>query len=316
MRNSTLDLFKFIACFLVVFIHSELSFEGHSYLLLLCRAAVPFFFMITGFYYPGIIARQKEKAYFKRILNLVWLPVILYALLVFKMLPDLTMKDFWYWAGLNVMPFGGHLWYLFALLYVLVIVGLVKPLIYSKKALYGSIFLISVNYLLSFQEDIFLYRNFLFTGLPYFLLGSYLYQKKEVIADSGLSTGKFLAVLIGLMGALALEYRLYGAMNLLAERDHYLMLYPLCGWIFCYAIRRPDRGGELSSLGQKYCTSVYVYHLMVIMVSDRVVMLLGNPEVFMAVRRTVIYPLLVLVITMFMVAVFRYGKALVKRMFS
>lgn len=48
-RNLSIDFGRFVAAFLVVIIHVNL-FVGHGFLLQFARIAVPFFYIISGYY--------------------------------------------------------------------------------------------------------------------------------------------------------------------------------------------------------------------------------------------------------------------------
>ncbi len=54
-RNSCMDVMKAVAAFMVVMIHVHPDTMIYSGLVSICRVAVPFFFMISG-YYSGSFA--------------------------------------------------------------------------------------------------------------------------------------------------------------------------------------------------------------------------------------------------------------------
>lgn len=137
-RQSGLDVLKCIATFLVVCIHcAPVSYGGTSGadiatlgLNALQRTAVPVFFMITGFYYPDMLQRGKVCRQIFKILQLTIGASLLYFL--FGLVSHWRAADTadWLahtfspyhiklWIFLNDAPFGFHLWYLWAILYVL-----------------------------------------------------------------------------------------------------------------------------------------------------------------------------------------------------
>lgn len=129
-RCGGLDLFKMIAAFLVVAIHTSPleSFSPEAdffFTRILCRIAVPFFFMVTGqFVLSGYLREKIQRSgrfplwqYMKKVLFLygiailIYLPVGIYAghykgltiLSVFRMLLfDGTFYHLWYFPGLIV----------------------------------------------------------------------------------------------------------------------------------------------------------------------------------------------------------------------
>ena len=105
-----------------------------AYFTALTRVAVSIFFMITGYFYSDMVARHKEKQQIKKILYLVveanllffiWnivLDVLRRNSIVTYVRSIFTGKNLLEFLTLNESPVAGHLWYLGAILYVLVIV--------------------------------------------------------------------------------------------------------------------------------------------------------------------------------------------------
>jgi surface polysaccharide O-acyltransferase-like enzyme len=91
------------------------------------------------------------------------------------------------WVVFNDSPFEYHLWYLFAYLYVLLIVALINK--YNKwEILYCVVPILliadlafgSYSILLWGWEPPYIYvRNFLFVGLPYFAIGTYIKRRMK-----------------------------------------------------------------------------------------------------------------------------------------
>lgn len=132
-RNYSIDLLKFICAILVVFLHSHWKYE--DVFLPFTRCAVPCFFMISGFllYNNGEVGAKRIKRNFKNVLQITF-----YATLLFFIWTEFislasshslfipSWKQMLNWIVFNECPFGHHLWYLFAYLYVLLIVGLLE----------------------------------------------------------------------------------------------------------------------------------------------------------------------------------------------
>lgn len=64
LRNSTIDIFKAISAYMVITIHYGFPFGG-TYMNALARVAVPFFFMVSGYYccYDKLILRIKHTIF-------------------------------------------------------------------------------------------------------------------------------------------------------------------------------------------------------------------------------------------------------------
>ena len=73
MRNKSLDAAKAVAACLVVFIHVSFPGQVGQIIKVLARCAVPFFFMISGYfcYYEGKTAEDKIPSKILHILKLM-----------------------------------------------------------------------------------------------------------------------------------------------------------------------------------------------------------------------------------------------------
>ncbi len=58
-RWTCIDILKCLAAIAVVEIQKPLEIQGGDEFLILCRFAVPVFFMITGFFYPETVAKKR-----------------------------------------------------------------------------------------------------------------------------------------------------------------------------------------------------------------------------------------------------------------
>lgn len=149
-RIFTLDAFKWIAAFLVVAIHtspleSESALGDFIVTGILARVAVPFFFMLTGFFTLNAAVREKSRALGRAVckltvlylgLTLLYLPVTLYQIV--KGSKTITLQSFF-----RDLIFDGtfyHLWYLPACILGLIIVYFLLKL-GRENALIISIFL-------------------------------------------------------------------------------------------------------------------------------------------------------------------------------
>ena len=134
---------------MVVCIHAPFAGLVGKIVTPLTRIAVPLFFMITGYYYASIKERKREKDQLNKIFRLFFSANLLFfawsllkALLASASVPAeigklLRIKSILKFVLLNDSPFGQHLWYLGAILYVLVIILLVEKS-GSGKSFIGS----------------------------------------------------------------------------------------------------------------------------------------------------------------------------------
>ena len=145
-RWTCIDILKCLAAIAVVEIHKPLEIQGGDEFLILCRFAVPVFFMITGFFYPEIVEKKRELKQFGKIFTITIGANLFYLLweillavekrenikeALLARFEERVPEDFILW---NFSPLSPHLWYLQALLYVLVIAFIVEHLGLRKLA--------------------------------------------------------------------------------------------------------------------------------------------------------------------------------------
>lgn len=289
VRNKGLDCLKCLCAFLVVCVHKRFPGEVGMYITALARMAVPVFFMITGYFYSQTAARQGEKRQIIKILKLVVISNLFYCLwsgfisvtqggktfgeYLSAVINKQTLFEF---AVLNESPFRGHLWYLSALLYVLVIVLCVhKAGKTGRKALYCLIPVLLLADLIFGKYSVailgkkipYIYvRNFLCVGLPYFCIGDYIRQREL----SGKSGKRNLVLLGGMipvfwMTTLAERFLLrYYKVN--APREHYISttFLAVAAFLFFLEYGKRNRGGKIfhwtAAIGLRYSLMIYLIH--------------------------------------------------------
>lgn len=191
-RNNGFDFLKLVCAFLIICIHTEYS--AVEYVKPAARIAVPIFFMITGYFYASVCKAGRQTAQIRKIFTISVVANLIYffwsVLTGLGSLAEtvegwLDMKLWLRFLLLNESPFRSHLWYLGAVLYVLLLMLALEKLRVPARRLYPLIpVLLGVNLalgnysLLLFKTNIDLVysRNFLFIGLPCFLLGDLIHS--------------------------------------------------------------------------------------------------------------------------------------------
>lgn len=219
--------------------------------------------MISGYFY------RKEKAgkQIKKILwlfleaNLLYIAWSMFYGAVSANYPAVGIKAIVKFLVLNDSPFGGHLWYLGAILYVLIVVYLIDGAGW-RKMLYCFIpFLLLVDLVLG-KYSIVLFgrefpyiivRNWLFTGIPFFALGMLMKEKKEFrIGAWGIPV--FMATTI-------IERYLLVSNGLNATRDQYISTALLSIAVFSFTLEyKNDVNDRIAKLGQECSTWIYIIH--------------------------------------------------------
>ena len=279
-RNSSLDFLKTVCAFLVVCIHAPFPGIAGTVLLPLTRVAVPLFLMITGYYYTNTKQKNREKKQLMKILRLFvganllyffWslLQNYFYGYSVTGYLSNtFTLSTIGKFLLLNESPFGGHLWYLGAILYALVIVFVFEKK-WDRKKLYPVVPVLLLVDLVFGKYSLFLFgqsfpfiwvRNFLFVGLPYFLIGDMLYTCRIKVKPAK-------ALVLALAFALTTLAERFGLdfFGLNGERDHYISTTFLAICLFLAATRGSGKCSSkvyeaLCRIGAKLSTGIYVLH--------------------------------------------------------
>ncbi len=285
-RLNNLDILKAVCAFLVICIHISYKANLGDIITPLCRIAVPIFFMITGyFYYRTSKAPLKQ---IKKVFVLIILANLLY--FVFGIIMDGKIEipnkeDIMNCVLYNNSPFAFPLWYLNALLYVLIIAYIADKVNKGKYLYYLIPVLLVTNIifgeysiaLLNKDFDPIYMRNFLFIGLPYFLIGNLLYENKEKLIKK--LTIKRLAVLIPIFAlTTVLEEHFLTLAHKDAIGDLYISTSFLAIAIFLFAIQAKQVSEEnvLAIIGRKYSMYIYVVHLIFIDLFNKYVTVSNN----------------------------------------
>ncbi len=294
-ENRTLQAAKAVAAVMVVFIHCPFPGRTGEVIAALARFGVPLFFAVSGRYLfrggipdtPGI-RRSVSKRLLRalRLTALVWLSYTLYsfifrlccgetpaAWLTDKFNPGEAFTFFMFNSGKIVYDYSytfDHMWYLFAWLYVLLLLFILAPLV---KLLYRPmtvILLCSLFLGLLLQAyypirpfDIsirtwYMLRNWLLFGLPFAGLGIWSQDPPFVLPKKAGS-----ALIIAGAVITAAEYLHYGS------KEFYLgSLLVLLGIL---ALADAEETGDktvsfepLVFIGRELSADVYFWHIMLL----------------------------------------------------
>lgn len=304
------DILKFLCAFLIVCIHCPFPGIVGEYFTALTRIAVPIFFMITGFFYTNIVHKKCEKEQIKKIFRLEIEANLLYLLWkcfyatvsgndVWEYLSKvLSTKSIIKFLVFNESPFNGHLWYLGAILYVLLIV-LGTEKIGAKKILYvltpfllaGDLILGKYSLLFFHREfSYIIVRNFLFVGLPYFCIGEFLRDWKKRIEN------RKLVLLVALFSCTTLlEHYILVQRGLNTTRDHYISTTFLAMAVFLlfkevYSRHRVTSVERWAAqIGRDYSTWIYIIHPILITVIGIVMRKSNLYEAYRYIAPTIVY---------------------------
>lgn len=207
-RNRTIDLSKYIASVLIIAIHSKLFAEINSTLNfvtvdIVCRLAVPFFAMCTGYFMAGRFENKNEgsKVFVWRHWKKIFVIYIIWTFIyLIRLVPEwIEIK----WFSVNAFVDYGiatiisrpyyHMWYLLSVLYAIPMLALCLKYV-NKKYLkwvvivFWAVKVLSYGYyqwmpssiinIFSLLEIFSGIRDGIFCIFPLMLLGSCVYYEK------------------------------------------------------------------------------------------------------------------------------------------
>lgn len=335
-RYSGIDALKFLCAFLVVCIHQPFPGAIGKYFVAISRIAVPIFFMITGFFYNSEDNREKKQVV--KLLKIILVASVLYFVwnfiigiakfIVGGSIDSLTEvfrpfngKSILKFLLFNESPFAGHLWYLNAIVYVFCVVILFKKvklfkLLYLITPLLLCIDLIFGKYSIAVfgrEFNILYVRNFLFVGIPYFIIGNAIrgaYTKGKL----NIRPRKHVLVIALLLSVMlcVIEKYILLSFNINAARDHYISTTLLACVVFVLFLSISSvniyKLKLLSDIGRNNSLDIYIIHPIVIFVLSIVSKILGIEKVY-----SYIAPVLVFGVSILLSLIYRKMLCRLKR---
>lgn len=325
--NYFLNYLKGLACMGIVLVHCRFPSVPGAVITAFARSGIPFFFMLSG-YYTFYMDRETTLAVTgRRIKKSFWLlmaAMLLY--IAWRILPKLLsggITEVFLWLEtslfqkqiiidfllLNVTDsVNGVLWYIPAALYVYLLFGILVKAGGKGKTLYiAAVILLVVNLVLCELGTVLglgihlkWYRNFLFTGFPFFMLGHYLHKKEKEIQ---LIKNKKIPLLIIFLGGamILLESWLVG--NALLYIGNVVFVTGL--YLFAIQNSLCKKGSLMGQIGSKLYLYIYISQVAVIEVMDK---LAGRVAFFEGTMGLYVKPALVLAVVVMLSACLYYAK--------
>ncbi len=322
-KNTTLELLKLIASYMVVFIH--VSFLGNTGIVMdaLARFAVPLFFVTSGFF-SYQITPEKIKERIKHILKLIIMATLCYIIFdiselilsgnIGGILPYL-LEILHPVMILRLIVFNkpvssGHLWYLWAMLYVYFVFYFITKRKFEENKIFKlSVFLLALHILLGEGLSLFgitipimVIRNFAFMGFPLFAFGLFIKKHRDRICrvhDIVLVP----ATLIGVAASLGSRF-LFGKNELYAGT-----LLVLFAAVVAFLKHPNPKAFAFMNRLDGCSTYIYIFHIMVSSVLSRIY------EAFNIgyVASTNLHPLWVCVATTILAFIIVQAKSMIKK---
>lgn len=286
-RNGNIDILKAVCAFLIVCIHIKFQEKVDFFISPIDRCGVPIFFMISGYFY-SFNWRKKEKN--NQILKFLKIAVLinLFYLVVNGIVAAIGGKTIGEYLSSTVgikqlilllvtndNAISGHLWYLSAILYVVLIFRLFSRLNKLGRKRYIIIILLLLGDLIFGKYSILILhriiplwmsRNFLFVGVPFFWIGNIIQEKQE---NEHRINNNILVLLIVLFYITTLLENIFlMKLGTIATRDHAISTTLMAVVIFVFAISATEKNSRLEVVGRKYSANIYYFHPFVITVCE------------------------------------------------
>lgn len=272
-RNDSIDTVKGIACIFVILIHSP--FPGNLGVVVTRFAgfAVPFFFMVSGYFTLSRDIEYIKKRIFKlgKLFIVTELIYICFDCLInldefpMGLLNEITLKRVISFVILNQTSISAaHLWFLPALIYTYIFFYITTIILGCDKN--RRCFLVIVlmlvrlavyQYSIMFNPLFFnLYQNFLLCGYPFFMIGILLREKREAFKMCNLK----ILVLIFLIAEVINLTNTFGFQS--ASTQFVLCISAISIFVLCLRI---DFNIKLFSyIGRYMSTYIYLFHVLVL----------------------------------------------------
>jgi hypothetical protein len=314
MNNKFLYTIKFIACMAVIAIHTRFPDPFGQYIDALARFAVPFFFALSGRYLlttadesvtlrevPDIRKRVKGKLFkLLRITGVVYGVYLAYSF-IYHLLMNNTPYE-WFTSKFNLTEFKwfvmfgsgkfiydgsytfDHMWYLFALLYVYLLIIIFAPLLrkWMKGLIVILLFFLYLGEALQIYYPIrpfginistwYVVRNWLFVGMPFVLIGALF---GDIIADikKDRSRQEYMRI-FNLWKAPGLCLLSIGILSTCFESlvfgkvEVYLGSLIIVIALMMLSEGFSDKGRFVWKIGKEASSNIYFYHVLLIAVID------------------------------------------------
>lgn len=295
----SVDLLKIICSVMIVCIHTSplASYDGRVnsfFVNCICRVAVPFFFISSGFLLfkrAGVspVNGSTVKNYLKRILVLyLFWSAVYFPITAVEMYrchdPEVAGLIFLNWLKNMIFTAGyGFLWYLPATIVAVAVVGfLLKKGVSVNKIIAAGLVLFLIGlcgqtyyglvkeipfpetvkgFFSGFYDIIGTTRNGIFEGIVFIALGAGLSQKENY----GKITSSFLMLVLS-FGLLSGEFAVVSKMGWRLEYDMYFFLIPCAYYLLKCALCIEDRfkvldGVKWAGLLRPYSSLIYFTHM-------------------------------------------------------
>jgi surface polysaccharide O-acyltransferase-like enzyme len=284
-RNISLYSLKAIACFFVVCLHINFPDKFGTFVVNVARFAIPAFFMISGYFSYRENREDMSLLMKKRIKKIFLLTIFVFAcyllLNIFAHVRNNTMtlyvsnilnyKNAIKFIFLNwTTPYVGvgHLWYLFSLIYVYIVMAVINRFnlykigyVYTFCALVFTYALEIYNSINDLNISQIYYRNAWLIGISFFMLGILIkrFEKYFILSNSKFYVFSIILTIFVIF-MFIIEQRFMNNDNCVFLNGVLLDIL-----FFVVALNRPNIN-FFSSLGRHDSSNIYLVHYAVLII--------------------------------------------------
>lgn len=311
-RNCSIDIFRYFCAVLIVVIHTSLFSDINTglsdiFVNILPRIAVPFFFAVSGYYYIGKLEQGKKAfaPYIKKLVITYTVWSVIYFVWDFILWGHKSIKGFaasslrtffldgshyhlWFMVGLIISVCVVTLFYKLKMQKLLIPIGIILAVFGCLSCAYSVIGdkIPLFNNLLNWQYFL-MVRRYLFTGLPFFILG--LAVRKLQVRVNSLSIKSHWAIVACAVAVWIVEIILVRKLNLENGVTVSAGLFPLTGAVLLLLFRCPAANqSKAASVCKPLSGFTYYSHALVIEIIAKTVDLPTVPTFIITVAATAV----------------------------
>lgn len=285
-RMHSLDLLKCCAAFLVVYIHFG-PILGYDRALIRC--AVPLFFMVSGYYYPMIVAGGHFKKHMVKLLLMLLFCSIFSRIFFFfeetglsvderlsicfdikQIFTDIYMGT----CTGPLLSYTYQIWYFYAAIYATIVIYIADKLHFMKSLHHLSALLMICFFIGNFlpvpyfTDLLFWTRNFVFLGIPLMMMGRAIRTGEDSLFSFFSQKNSCPCfVTLGILGSI-FEYgflKVHSDLYDWPERDMYIFTTTMIVPIFYLALRHPEYGKHsiFAKIGKYLSPYIFIVHVVI-----------------------------------------------------
>lgn len=289
-RVYILDFNKILACIGVITLHATHYLPSYisNYYSLLLSCAVPYFFMISGYFLCNT-SNVTLKKQLHKLLKLYLLGFILYGgfdivkngfdASITSWLKNLFFIIFW-----NSTPWNGTLWYIAAIISLLILKIYILNRFTNKRIIQIEIILIIVTSIFILIDNFNMYTiskyNFFIEGLPCFLWGQICMKNPQILMSK-----KWIYTFTIVSGILIIGNIFLAIFNINSQiYNTNITSLIICTTIFIHSLKINFNNKvfiQISQWGALYTGYIYIFHMLFVSYTHGVCIRLGIENLFL-----------------------------------